>query len=78
MTALKLLQAFGAVIYARQAALQHKVRGNILRESLSIEAAVAKLARYTGKISRTSPALAQKLFSDDIKGVNYNSDDVAR
>jgi len=78
MTALKLLQAFGAVIYARQAAFQHKVRGNILRESLSIEAAVAKLARYTGKISRTSPALAQKLFSDDIKGVNYNSDDVAR
>ena len=71
---IELLQAFGAIMYGRQVAFQNKVRGNILRESLSIEAGIAKMARYTGRVSRTSPVLAQKLFSEDLKGVNYNSD----
>ena len=71
---IELLQAFGAIMYGRQAAFQNKVRANILRESLSIEAGIAKLARYTGRVSRTSPSLAQKLFSEDIKGVNYDSE----
>jgi len=71
---IELLQAFGAIMYGRQAAFQNKVRGNILRESLSIEAGIAKMARYTGRVSRTSPVLAKKLFSDDVKGVNYKSD----
>lgn len=71
---IELLQAFGAIMYSRQAAFQNKVRGNILRESLSIEAGIAKMARYTGRVSRTSPVLAKKLFSDDVKGVNYKSD----
>ena len=71
---IELLQAFGAIMYGRQAAFQNKVRANILRESLSIEAGIAKLARYTGRVSRTSPVLAKKLFSDDVKGVNYKSD----
>ena len=71
---IELLQAFGAIMYGRQVAFQNKVRGNILRESLSIEAGIAKMARYTGRVSRTSPVLAQKLFSEDFKGVNYNSD----
>ena len=71
---IELLQAFGAIMYGRQAAFQNKVRANILRESLSIEAGIAKMARYTGRVSRTSPVLAKKLFSDDVKGVNYKSD----
>ena len=71
---IELLQAFGAIMYGRQVAFQNKVRGNILRESLSIEAGIAKMARYTGRVSRTSPVLAKKLFSDDVKGVNYKSD----
>ena len=71
---IELLQAFGAIMYGRQVAFQNKVRGNILRESLSIEAGIAKMARYTGRVSRTIPVLAQKLFSEDLKGVNYNSD----
>ena len=71
---IELLQAFGAIMYGRQVAFQNKVRGNILRESLSVEAGIAKMARYTGRVSRTSPVLAQKLFSEDLKGVNYNSD----
>ena len=71
---IELLQAFGAIMYGRQAAFQNKVRANILRESLSIEAGIAKMARYTGRVSRTSPSLAQKLFSEDIKGVNYDSE----
>ncbi|MDB9866180.1 cyclic nucleotide-binding domain-containing protein [Pseudomonadales bacterium] len=73
-TGIELLKAFGAIMYGRQSAFQNKVRGNILRESLSIEAGIAKMARYTGRVSRTSPALAKKLFSDDVKGVNYKSD----
>ena len=71
--AVELLKSFGAVMYGRQTAFQNKVRGNILRESKSIEGGVHKLARYTGKVSRTSPQLAKKLFSEDFKGVNYDS-----
>ena len=71
--AVELLKSFGAVMYGRQTAFQNKVRGNILRESKSIEGGVHKLGRYTGKVSRTSPQLAKKLFSEDFKGVNYDS-----
>jgi len=71
--AMRLLQAFGGVMYRRQTSFQNKVRGNILRECRSAEGGIAKLTRYTGKVSRTSPALADKLFSDDFEGVNYDS-----
>lgn len=73
-TGIEILQALGAVMYSRQVNFQNKVRSNILRESLSIEAGIAKMARYTGRVSRTSPALAQKLFAEDFRGVNYDSD----
>ena len=42
-------------------------------QDLSIEGGVHTLGRYTGKVSRTSPQLAAKLFSEDFKGVNYDS-----
>ena len=71
--AIELLKTFGAVMYGRQTSFQNRVRGNILRESRSSEGGIAKLARYTGKVSRTSSALADKLFSEDFKGVNYDS-----
>ncbi len=71
--AIELLKTFGAVMYNRQTTFQNKVRGNILRESKSIEGGVHTLGRYTGKVSRTSPQLAAKLFSEDFKGVNYDS-----
>ena len=71
--AIELLKTFGAVMYGRQTSFQNRVRGNILRESRSSEGGIAKLARYTGKVSRTSSALAEKLFSEDFKGVNYDS-----
>ena len=71
--AIELLKAFGATMHARQVAFQHKVRGNILRESPTIEGAIAKLGRYTGKVSRTHSALADKLFSADFEGMNYES-----
>jgi CRP-like cAMP-binding protein len=71
--AIEILKTFGAVMYGRQTSFQNRVRGNILRESKSIEGGVARLGRYTGKVSRTSEALAKKLFSADFKGVNYDS-----
>ena len=71
--AMRLLQTFGGVMYARQSAFHNKVRGNILRECRSAEGGIAKLTRYTGKVSRTSPALAEKIFSEDFEGVNYDS-----
>ena len=71
--AIELLKAFGATMHARQVAFQHKVRGNILKESATIEGAIAKLGRYTGKVSRTPSALADKLFSADFEGMNYES-----
>ncbi len=71
--AMRLLQAFGGVMYRRQTSFQNKVRGNILRECRSAEGGIAKLTRYTGKVSRTSASLADKLFSDDFEGVNYDS-----
>jgi CRP-like cAMP-binding protein len=71
--AIELLKTFGAVMYGRQTSFQNRVRGNILRESRSSEGGIAKLARYTGKVSRTSAGLAEKLFSEDFKGVNYDS-----
>lgn len=71
--AIRLLKVFGGIIYRRQKAFQHRVRGNILSDGQSIEAAIHKLGRYTGKISRADTALAERLFSADLEGENYTT-----
>ncbi|UVW34328.1 cyclic nucleotide-binding domain-containing protein [SAR92 clade bacterium H455] len=71
--AIQLLKAFGAIVSARSANFQNRVRGNILNDSRSIEAAIHKLGRYTGKVSRADDALDKKLFSADLESVSYIS-----
>lgn len=71
--AIRLLKAFGAIIYRRQKAFQHRVRGNILSDGHSVEAAIHKLGRYTGKVSRADKAVAERLFSADLDGENYTT-----
>jgi len=71
--AIRLLKVFGGIIYRRQKAFQHRVRGNILSDGQSIEAAIHKLGRYTGKVSRADTALAERLFSADLEGENYTT-----
>lgn len=69
--AIRLLKAFGAMIDLRQKLFQRRVRGNILRDGHSIEAALHKLGRYTGKVSRADNSIAERLFSADLDGENY-------
>jgi hypothetical protein len=59
------------MIDLRQNLFQRRVRGNILRDGHSIEAALHKLGRYTGKVSRADNSIAERLFSADLDGENY-------
>ena len=70
---IQLLKLFGSLVSSRQQAFQHSVRANILKDSRSIEAAVYKLGRYTGKVYKADQALHQRLFSADLEGMSYNS-----
>jgi CRP-like cAMP-binding protein len=71
--AIKLLKLFGSMVSSRQIAFQHSVRANILKDSRSVEAAVYKLGRYTGKVYKADAELTERLFSADLEGTNYNS-----
>lgn len=71
--AIELLKAFGSLISDRQAAFQNKVRSNILLESSDADAGILRLSNYTGKASKVSEKLGSRLFSEDFKGVNYQS-----
>ncbi len=71
--AIEIIKCLGVAIHNRSVAFQHKVRGNILREGKTVEAGVAKLVRYIGKISQCPESVTKKLFSADLKGYNYDA-----
>ena len=71
--AIEIIKCLGVAIHNRSVAFQHKVRGNILREGKTVEAGVAKLVRYIGKISQCPESITKKLFSADLKGYNYDA-----